>query len=115
MVKKTKSKSKSKSKSEKKKNLVKLAKESINNDKKLKDKISECMIEYAKTKGNMNLMKKIKKLSNSDKLKLSKIIKKEKKKNKKKKKNKTKSKRIKSGSAAVKDNTNELMGGLMTV
>lgn len=49
------------------------------NDKKLKQKVNECMLEYAKSDENMKLTKKITELSNKDKIKLSKQIKKEKK------------------------------------
>ena len=87
---------KSRTKKNKKINLKKIAKESIMNDRKLKQKVNECMIEYAKTDENMKLTKKITVLSNKDKIKLSNYIKKEKLKLKKKKK-KTKSKRIISG------------------
>ena len=105
---------KSKTKKNKKVNLKKLAKESIMNDKKLKQKVNECMLEYAKSEENMKLTKKITELSNKDKIKLSKQIKKEKIKLKKKKK-KTKSKRIKSGAALFKENSEEFQKALASM
>ncbi|MAD57240.1 MAG: hypothetical protein CMK44_01525 [Porticoccus sp.] len=76
-------------------NLNKLAKESIENDKKLKNKVNQTMIDYAKSKENMDLTRRITKLNLKQKKKLADKIKKKKKNLKKK----SKSKKVKSGAA----------------
>ena len=78
-------------------NLNKLAKESIENDKKLKNKVNQTLIEYAKSKENMDLTRKIIKLNRKQKKKLAAKIKKKKKNLKKK----SKSNRVKSGSGEL--------------
>ena len=91
-------KSKKTKKKTKKVNLNKLATESVENDVKLKNRVNQSMIDYAKSKENMDLARRITKLSHKQKERLSVKIKKKKKSLKKKSKKRSKSKKVRSGS-----------------